>query len=192
MSNQRSSQDPSQRSGKEAEAGVSRTRMSSGGSPSRQSGTTSTITSQVQGALDQQVVRGAKVMTNVAQSARRAADELESDAPQIAGLVRGVADRVEQYSRSLENQSVTDIYQTASDFTRRQPAVEQRGRQGGDSRRTPAAAGGGRACACCWLTITASSGVDYAVCSKRKGCRSWERRPTDSKPFVSRRSSGRI
>jgi len=123
MSNQRSSQDPSQRSGNEAEAGVARTRMPSGGSPSRQSGTTSTITSQVQGALDQQVVRGAKVMTNVAQSARRAADELETDAPQIAGLVRGVADRVEQYSRSLENQSVTDIYQTASDFTRRQPAV---------------------------------------------------------------------
>ena len=124
MSNQRTSQEsgqPFRSSGKEA--GVARTCMSSGGSPSRQSGTTSTITSQVQGALDQQVVRGAKVMTNVAQSARRAADELETDAPQIAGLVRGVADRVEQYSRSLENQSVTDIYQTASDFTRRQPAV---------------------------------------------------------------------
>jgi hypothetical protein len=63
------------------------------------------------------------MINNVARSARRAADELETDAPQIAGLVRGVADRVEEYSRSLESQSVTDIYQAASDFTRRQPAL---------------------------------------------------------------------
>ena len=75
------------------------------------------------GALDQQVATGARTVTNVAHSARRAADELESDAPQIAGLVRSMANRVEEYSRNLENQSVTDIYQTASDFTRRQPAV---------------------------------------------------------------------
>jgi hypothetical protein len=63
------------------------------------------------------------MMTNVAHSARRAADELETDAPQIAGLVRGVADRVEEYSHNLEHQSVTDIYEAASDFTRRQPAA---------------------------------------------------------------------
>ena len=62
-------------------------------------------------------------MTNVAHSARRAAAELQADAPQIAGLVRGVADRVEEYSRNLENQSVTDLYQAAADFTRRQPAL---------------------------------------------------------------------
>jgi hypothetical protein len=89
----------------------------------QESGAVSTITSQVQGALDQQITRGAIMMTNVARSARRAADELDTDAPQVAGLVRGVADQVEQYSRSLENQSVTDVYQAASDFTRRQPAV---------------------------------------------------------------------
>ena len=63
------------------------------------------------------------MMTNIAHSAKRAADELETDAPQIAGLVRGMADRVEAYSRNLENQSVTDIYQGASDYTRRQPAI---------------------------------------------------------------------
>ena len=62
-------------------------------------------------------------MTTVAKSARRAADELETAAPQIAGLVRGVADRVEDYSRNLETQSAADIYEAASDFTRRQPAV---------------------------------------------------------------------
>jgi hypothetical protein len=82
-----------------------------------------TVTSQIQEVLDQQVVSGARTMTTVARSARRAADEFETEAPQIAGLVRGVAERVEEYSRNLETQSATDIYQAASDFTRRQPAV---------------------------------------------------------------------
>jgi hypothetical protein len=82
-----------------------------------------TISNQVQGLLDQQVVKGAKVASNVANSARRAADELETDTPQLANLVRGIADRLQDYSRNLENQSATDIYRTASDFTRRQPAV---------------------------------------------------------------------
>jgi hypothetical protein len=82
-----------------------------------------TITSQVQGVLDQQLVKGARVVANVARSARRAAGELEADMPQVAELVRGMADRVEDYSRALEDQSVTDIYESASDFTRRRPAV---------------------------------------------------------------------
>jgi hypothetical protein len=83
----------------------------------------STLTSQVQGVLDQQVVKGAKVVRNVANSVRRAGNELETDAPQLAGLVRGMADRLQDYSRSLEQQSVTDIYRGASDFTRQQPAI---------------------------------------------------------------------
>ena len=121
MGNQQFGQESSQRGGRSGAAG-SRT---SGSSSARdqEGGVATTVTSQVQDALDQQVVRGARKITNVARSARRAADELETDAPQIAGLVRGVADRVEEYSRSLETQSVTDIYQAASDFTRRQPAV---------------------------------------------------------------------
>jgi hypothetical protein len=82
-----------------------------------------TITSQVQGVLDQQLVKGARVVTNIARSARRAADELETDTPQVAGLMRGMADRIEGYSRALEDQSVTDLYESAADFTRRQPAV---------------------------------------------------------------------
>ena len=30
----------------------------------------------------------------------------------------------------------------------------------------PAASDGGATCACCWLTITALSGVDYVACSR--------------------------
>jgi ElaB/YqjD/DUF883 family membrane-anchored ribosome-binding protein len=110
--------------GKGKGSGAARSRMpGTRAEPNQQAGMGSTITSQVQDALDQQLARGAQVVTNVARSARRAADELDNDAPQIAGLVRGVADRVEEYSSSLQNQSVTDVYQAASDFTRRQPAV---------------------------------------------------------------------
>jgi hypothetical protein len=82
-----------------------------------------TMASQVQEVLDLQVAKGARIVSNVAHSARRAAKDLEADTPQIAGLVRGVAERLEDYSRNLEHQSVTDIYEAASDFTRRQPAL---------------------------------------------------------------------
>ena len=85
--------------------------------------TASTMASQVQGVLDLQVAKGARIVSNVAHSARRAAKELETETPQIAGLVRGMADRIEDYSRNLEHQSVTDIYQAASNFTRQQPAL---------------------------------------------------------------------
>ena len=83
----------------------------------------SALTSQVQGVMDQQVVKGAKVVSNVANSVRRAANELETDTPQLAGLVRRMADRLQDYSRNLEQQSITDIYRGASDFTRQQPAI---------------------------------------------------------------------
>jgi hypothetical protein len=123
MSNQKFGQEPSQPSRARAKQAGADRMTGSGSAPNQRGATASTVTSQVQGALDQQVVRGATMMTNVAHSARRAADELETDAPQIAGLVRGMADRVEEYSRNLENQSVTDLYVAATDFTRRQPAV---------------------------------------------------------------------
>jgi hypothetical protein len=98
--------------------------MSGGGSGSlEQEGMAAPVVAQIQDALNQQVVRGARTITTVAKSARLAADELETAAPQIAGLVRGVAERVEEYSRTLETQSAADIYEAASDFTRRQPAV---------------------------------------------------------------------
>jgi ElaB/YqjD/DUF883 family membrane-anchored ribosome-binding protein len=123
MSNQRSGQQSSQfaRGGRSGAVGAQTSGRSS--AANQQESTAAPIISQLQAAMDEQVVRGAQTMTTVAKSARRAADELETAAPQIAGLVRGVADRVEDYSRDLETQSAADIYEAASDFTRRQPAV---------------------------------------------------------------------
>jgi hypothetical protein len=37
--------------------------------------------------------------------------------------VRGAADRVEEFSRAIRGQSVDELMRTASDFTRRQPAL---------------------------------------------------------------------
>jgi hypothetical protein len=123
MSNQRSGQQSSQFSTGGGRSGADTQMSGRSSAANQQESTAAPIISQIQAAMDEQVVRGAKTMTTVAKSARRAADELETAAPQIAGLVRGVADRVEDYSRNLETQSAADIYQAASDFTRRQPAV---------------------------------------------------------------------
>jgi ElaB/YqjD/DUF883 family membrane-anchored ribosome-binding protein len=78
---------------------------------------------KTKGFLNQQVASGADLAGHVADSARCAADNLDENAPQLADLVRGAAKRVEEFSRDLRGQTVEDLVRTASDFTRRQPAV---------------------------------------------------------------------
>jgi ElaB/YqjD/DUF883 family membrane-anchored ribosome-binding protein len=78
---------------------------------------------KAKGFLNQQVASGADLAGHVADSARCAADNLDQNAPQLADLVRGAAKRVEEFARDLRGQTVEDLVRTASDFTRRQPAV---------------------------------------------------------------------
>jgi ElaB/YqjD/DUF883 family membrane-anchored ribosome-binding protein len=78
---------------------------------------------KAKGFLNQQVASGADLVHHVADSARCAADNLDQDAPQVAELVRGAAKKVEEFSRDLRVQTVDDLVRTASDLTRRQPAV---------------------------------------------------------------------
>jgi hypothetical protein len=87
------------------------------------SGAASTATSQVKNLLNRQVGAGADYVAHVAHSAKLAADDLDQHAPQIAGLVRGLAEQVETYSDDLRDQSVDDLVRTASNFTRKQPAL---------------------------------------------------------------------
>ena len=84
---------------------------------------TSTITGHVKDLLDTQLASGADIVGQFGNSAQRAAEDLERTAPQLAGLVRGVADRIEGYADDLREQSVDDLLQSASNFTRRQPAM---------------------------------------------------------------------
>jgi hypothetical protein len=78
---------------------------------------------KAKGFLNMQVMAGADLVGHVAESARRASDSLDQNAPQLADLVRGAAERAEKFSRDLHGQTVEDLVRTASDFTRRQPAL---------------------------------------------------------------------
>src|SRR5262245_42345806 len=78
---------------------------------------------KAKGLLNMQVTAGADLAGHVAESARCAATNLDHSAPQLAGLVRGAAERVDEFSQDLREQTVEDLVRSASDFTRRQPAL---------------------------------------------------------------------
>lgn len=78
---------------------------------------------KAKGFLNQQVASGAELVGHVADSARCAADNLDQSAPHLAELVRGAAEKVEEFSRDMRGQTAEDLMRTASDFTRRQPAL---------------------------------------------------------------------
>jgi ElaB/YqjD/DUF883 family membrane-anchored ribosome-binding protein len=87
------------------------------------SDTTSSVIQQTKGLMDHQVGNAADMVGHVAGSARCAADDLEKNAPQLAGLVRSLANRAEVYADDLRDQSADQLLRAASDFTRRQPAM---------------------------------------------------------------------
>jgi hypothetical protein len=87
------------------------------------SDTAARVGGHVKQLLDQQVSTGATVVERVANSVKRAAEELDHDAPQLAGLVRGVADRVDGFAEDLRHRSADQLMRDASEFTRRQPAL---------------------------------------------------------------------
>jgi ElaB/YqjD/DUF883 family membrane-anchored ribosome-binding protein len=78
---------------------------------------------QVKTMLGERVGAGADLVGHLATSARVAAGELDRNAPQIAGLVRDVGRRMEQFSQDIRGQSVDQLVRKASDFTRERPAV---------------------------------------------------------------------
>jgi hypothetical protein len=83
----------------------------------------SDATKQAKGFLNMQVGAGADMVDQVVESARAAAESLDQNAPQLAGLVRNAADRAEAFSQDLREQTVEDLIRMASDFTRKQPAL---------------------------------------------------------------------
>ncbi|MDQ2083604.1 hypothetical protein RA307_25750 [Xanthobacteraceae bacterium Astr-EGSB] len=79
--------------------------------------------SQMKGVLDRQVGVAASVVGDVARSFHVAADDLERNAPFAGDLMHGLADRMSGYAEDLQAQNTDDLLRTASDFTRRQPAM---------------------------------------------------------------------
>ena len=98
-------------------------RQASGQAKQAASSLASDTTKQAKGFLNMQVTAGADMVDHVAESARAAAESLDQNAPQLAGLMRNAADRVEEFSEGLRDQTVDDLLRTASDFSRKQPAL---------------------------------------------------------------------
>lgn len=82
-----------------------------------------TVTGEIRELLNRQLTGGADTLGGFARSVKRAADDLEGDSPQIAGVVRTFASRVDGYADGLRDQSVDELWNSAADFTRRQPAL---------------------------------------------------------------------
>jgi hypothetical protein len=82
-----------------------------------------TLSSELKELLNGQVRAGAHKLRHVARAARRAAEDLEQEAPFAAGLVRSVASSTDRYAQILREQSVEDIWFAGTAFTRRQPAL---------------------------------------------------------------------
>ncbi len=78
---------------------------------------------KAKGVLNGQIAAGAEWVGYVAEATKAAADSLNRNAPKLSGIVRETAQKVERFSRGVKDQSVEELYQSASDFTRRQPAL---------------------------------------------------------------------
>lgn len=83
----------------------------------------SSISHQVTDMLDRQVSNGADMVHQVASSTRLAADDMSERMPQVAGMVRSVADRIDSYAEGMRDKTVDQMVASAADFTRRQPAM---------------------------------------------------------------------
>jgi hypothetical protein len=120
---------PSTSQGMRAKAGATASKIADAareaGGQAKQaaSSLTSDATKQAKGFLNMQVTAGADMVAHVVDSARIAAENLEPEVAQLAGLVRSVADRAEEFSQDLRGQTVEDLIRTASEFTRKQPAL---------------------------------------------------------------------
>ena len=87
------------------------------------SATASTVTQNVKDLLDRQIGSGADLAGHFASSVRLAADDLAKESPMVAGFVRSFANTMDGYAEGLQEQSFDQLARTASDFTRREPAL---------------------------------------------------------------------
>ena len=73
--------------------------------------------------IDKQMGRHISAAGVFAGSMKNAATDLDPHSPVAASIVRGVAARLEQFAEDFEGETVEQLARSASDFTRRQPAV---------------------------------------------------------------------
>ena len=85
--------------------------------------TATTMTDQVKGLIDKQIGSGATMAGHFANSIKLAANDLGKQSPALAGFVHQFADKVEVYAEDMQDRTVEQLVRTASDYTRRQPAL---------------------------------------------------------------------
>jgi ElaB/YqjD/DUF883 family membrane-anchored ribosome-binding protein len=83
----------------------------------------SAATEHAKGAVEERISGGADFLGHVASSMRAAARELEPNAPQLAGYAHEAAGRIEGFSHDIREKSVEELFETSSEFARRQPAL---------------------------------------------------------------------
>jgi ElaB/YqjD/DUF883 family membrane-anchored ribosome-binding protein len=83
----------------------------------------SAATERAKGAVEERISGGADLLGHVAASVRAAARELEPNAPQLAGFAHEAASRIEDFSHDIREKSVEELFETSSEYARRQPAV---------------------------------------------------------------------
>lgn len=84
---------------------------------------TSLANEQVRSLADRQVSVGADLVAHIADAFRSAADSLDENVPQLSDMARGAADRIEDLSETVRDQSAADLLQATADFARRRPAL---------------------------------------------------------------------
>jgi hypothetical protein len=72
---------------------------------------------------ENQKTRGVEAIQNFSHAIRSAAEQLDSQSPQLARSVHTAAEKVEGLSQNLRNQSVDDLLKAATDLARSQPML---------------------------------------------------------------------
>jgi ElaB/YqjD/DUF883 family membrane-anchored ribosome-binding protein len=80
-------------------------------------------TEEVKRVADRQMAVGADAVLDVATSVRAAADSLDETIPQLGTIVRGTADRMEEFADTIRDQSIGELSRAAAEFARRRPAI---------------------------------------------------------------------
>jgi hypothetical protein len=123
MSNQDSRRTDSDKSGVSSEAISDIAREAAAKAKEAVTDTAETARDFLKDAADRQIGSGVKVAEAFVKSVRRAADDLQVEAPLLAGLVDVFADRVEHYADDMRDRTVDHLIWSSSNFTRKNPAV---------------------------------------------------------------------
>jgi len=74
-------------------------------------------------AVESNKTAGADAIANIAHSVKDAADGIEKQSPQVAGLVRSAAEGVERISTDIRDRNVGELFDSVTKFAQRQPAA---------------------------------------------------------------------